>query len=143
MKPMNPETRKLFRLLLLCLPLCLGAASRSVWDGTYTKDQAARGRTAYFEECAKCHGENLGGGEGAPPLAGKEFLTKWQGKSVGDLLEVTIKGMPADDPGNLSRRQYADITAFVLSQNAFPAGAKDLDSAAAASKDITIEEKKK
>ncbi len=139
---MTSFARSVPRSLLIALPLVVAAASRSIWDGAYTKEQSARGKTAYLEECAKCHGENLGGGEVAPGLAGREFLAKWQGRSVGDLLDLTIRTMPADDPGNLSRRQYADIAAYVLNQNQFPAGTNDLASTPAASKDIAIEEKK-
>jgi mono/diheme cytochrome c family protein len=129
-------------MVLLCLACGLAAGARSVWDGVYTMEQAARGQTGYREECAKCHAENMAGGEVGPALAGKEFLKNWNGKTVGDLLESVINTMPADDPGNLSRRQYADITAWILSSNEFPAGPKDLDSDPSALKDITIEEKK-
>ncbi len=62
--------RMRFPIFLLCLSFSLAAGSRSVWDGVYTKEQSSRGQTAYREECAKCHAENLMGGEGAPPLAG-------------------------------------------------------------------------
>jgi mono/diheme cytochrome c family protein len=131
-----------FAIILLALSCCVAALGRSVWDGVYTKEQASRGQSAYREECARCHSENLGGGEGSPALAGSEFLKTWNGRSVGDLLDRIVKTMPADDPGNLSRRQYADITGYILSSNEFPAGAKELDAAPAALKDIAIEEKK-
>src|ERR1035437_7106449 len=111
-----------FALLLLGLSCCVAALGRSGWDVVYTKEQALRGQTAYREECAKCHSENLGGGEGSPALVGSEFLKNWNGKTVGDLLDRIVKTMPADDPGNLARRQYADITAYVLNSNEFPAG---------------------
>ena len=101
-----------------------------------------RGQTAYREECARCHSENLGGGEGSPALAGSEFLKNWNGKTVGDLLDRIVKTMPADDPGNLARRQYADITAYLLNSNEFPAGLKDLDSTPSTLRDVAIEEKK-
>jgi hypothetical protein len=39
--------------------------------------------------------------------------------------------MPLNDPGTLSRQQNADILAFVLGRNAFPAGADDLPTEAA------------
>ena len=126
-------------LSLACLP---AAASRSVWDGVYTKAQAVRGQTTYREECAKCHSENLTGGEEAPALTGHEFLNKWDGKTAGDLFEVTRKTMPSDDPGGLSRRQYADIVAYLLGANEFPAGEKELESTAAALNDIRIEIKR-
>jgi len=129
-------------LFIACVTCSLAAATRSVWDGVYTKEQAARGLSVYREECAKCHGENAAGGEVAPALVGKEFVANWKGRTVGDLMEIVIKTMPTDDPGALSRRQYADVTAFLLKSNDFPAGMKDLESAPAASKDIGIDEKK-
>ena len=126
----------------LCLSCCLAASSRSVWDGVYTNEQASRGRTVYREECAKCHAENLMGGEGAPPVAGKDFLKNWNGRTVGELLEIVIKTMPSDDPGNLTHKEYTDITAYILSANEFPAGVKELENSPAALQDIRIEEKK-
>jgi mono/diheme cytochrome c family protein len=129
-------------ILLLSLTCLLASASHSVWDGVYTKAQAVRGQTAYREECAKCHGENLTGGEEAPALVGHEFLNKWDGKTAGDLFEITRKTMPSDDPGGLSRRQYADLIAYILSGNEFPAGEKELESAAAALNEIRIEIKR-
>ena len=120
----------------------VAAVNRSVWDGVYTKEQANRGKAAYGEECLKCHGENLGGGEGGPPLASEEFLRKWNGKTVGDLSRVISKTMPADDPGNLSSREYSDIVAYILSVNEFPTGQKELDRDVAALKEIRIEMKR-
>jgi hypothetical protein len=34
--------------------------------------------------------------------------------------------MPEDDPGSLSRRQTADIVAFMLQKGQYPAGTADL-----------------
>ncbi len=129
-------------VFLLCMACCLAAGSRSIWDGIYTSNQATRGQAAYREECAKCHGENLAGGEDAPALVGKQFLKTWNGRTVGDLLEIMIKTMPSEDPGSLSRRQYADLSAYILNANEFPAGPKELGSPPSELKDIRIEEKK-
>lgn len=129
-------------ILLLLLSSSMAAVSRSVWDGVYTKQQAARGQSAYREECLKCHAENLMGGEAAPALAGDEFLHKWNGKTAGDLFELIRKTMPSEDPGNLSRRQYADILAYILSVNEFPGGQKELESDTAPLNDIRIEAKR-
>ena len=90
----------------------------------------------------KCHGENLAGGEAAPALVGVEWVPKWNGKTVGDLLGLIRKTMPTDDPGNLSSRQYADIVAYILSVNEFPAGQKELDRDPAALNEIRIEAKR-
>ncbi|HEV3202451.1 MAG TPA: cytochrome c [Bryobacteraceae bacterium] len=129
-------------ILLVLLSSSIAALARSVWDGVYTKQQAGRGQSAYREECMKCHGENLLGGEAAPGLAGDEFLPKWTGKTAGDLFERIRKTMPSEDPGNLSRRQYADIVAYILSVNEFPGGQKELESETEALNDIRIEAKR-
>jgi mono/diheme cytochrome c family protein len=117
------------------------AGSRSVWDGVYSKEQAGRGQKAYNSLCARCHGEALLGGENSPPLVDQDFLDKWNGKSVGSLVEFTRKTMPSDGPGKLSRRQCADLIAYLLSANAFPAGEKDLESDAAVLNEILIQPK--
>ncbi len=131
-------------LLALTVATCAitAATSRSTRDGVFSKAQVTRGRTIYNEECGKCHGENLGGGEGAPALAGTEFLAKWQGKPLEPLFERTRATMPADDPGHLSRRQVADVVAYMLSASELPAGEKDLETTAEALSDIRIEAKK-
>jgi mono/diheme cytochrome c family protein len=129
-------------ILVLALAFSMAAASRSVWDGVYTKAQAARGQTAYGEACAKCHGASLSGGDGVPELAGGEFLGKWTGRTAGDLFEEMRATMPSDDPGHLSRRQYVDIAAYILSANEFPAGEKELGDVVAELNEIKIELKK-
>jgi mono/diheme cytochrome c family protein len=130
------------RIQLLTLGLILSssaaAVARSVWDGVYTKAQATRGQTTYQEECLKCHGENLSGGE-AVALAGEDFRKEWYGKTAGDLFGLVRKSMPSDNPGNLSSREYADLVAYILSGNEFPAGQKELDRDVAALNEIRIE----
>ena len=128
--------------LLFFAACSIAATSRSVWDGVYTKAQAGRGLARYREECAKCHAENLMGGEDAPALAGDEFLPKWTGQTAGDLFELIRKTMPSEDPGSLSRREYADILAYLLGSNGFLAGEKELGNELAALKEIPIENKR-
>jgi mono/diheme cytochrome c family protein len=100
--------------------------ARSVWDGVYTPDQAARGQALYNKECAACHGQALSGGEEAPPLSGGGFTANWNGLTVGDLFERIRVSMPEGRPGTLSRQQNADVLAYVLSGNQFPAGKAEL-----------------
>ena len=101
--------------------------SRSVWDGVYTSGQAKRGEALYQSNCASCHGTALNGGESAPPLTGGEFTSNWNGLTLGDLFERIRVSMPADSPGKLTREQDADILAFMLSVNQFPAGSTELE----------------
>jgi mono/diheme cytochrome c family protein len=132
------------QFLTLCFLVSCSAAAvtRSVWDGVYTKEQSGKGQTTYGEVCLKCHGETLGGGEGGPALAGEEFRRKWNGKTAGDLFGLIRKTMPSDDPGSLSSREYADLVAYILSVNEFPAGRKELDRDVAALNEILIETKR-
>jgi mono/diheme cytochrome c family protein len=142
--PLRDKLAARFRLSipLFLLSFAAAAVSRSVWDGVYTKEQAGRGQTVYRDECMKCHGENLMGGEAGPALAGDEFLAKWKGKTVGDLFQLMRKTMPSDDPGNLSTRQYSDLAAYILGANGCPAGQKDLERDIVPLNEIRIEAKR-
>jgi quinoprotein glucose dehydrogenase len=104
----------------------LAAAQTSMRDAVFTAAQAQRGRTAYNEECARCHGQSLSGGEGSPELAGDTFLKRWTGRSAGQLFDQTRKSMPVDNPGGLTGAKYADIISYILSVNHFPAGNREL-----------------
>jgi S-disulfanyl-L-cysteine oxidoreductase SoxD len=114
-------------------------SQRSVWDGVFSADQAKRGQARYKELCASCHGETLEGGESSPPLAGGEFLSNWNTLSVGDLFDRTRSTMPQNKPGSLNREAGAEILAYVLSANQFPAGKDALPQASEALKEIRIE----
>jgi len=135
-------TRTIAAACLLFAALLTAQTTRSVWDGVYSADQASRGHDVYAKECASCHGDELTGGESAPPLAGDAFLSDWIGQTVGDLFERTRQSMPANNPGKLSRAQNADVIAYLLQANRFPAGKQDLDKETEALKQILIEEKK-
>jgi S-disulfanyl-L-cysteine oxidoreductase SoxD len=102
-------------------------ATRSVNEGVYTAEQAKRGEALYKEQCSACHGDNLEGSGPMPPLAGKDFLANWQGKTVGDLFEKTSTTMPATAPGSLTPEQTADILSFMLSKDSYPAGSAALE----------------
>lgn len=100
--------------------------AQSVWDGIYTEEQAQRGDPLYQQSCAECHGPDLTGGEMAPSLGGGEFVWNWNGLSVGDLFERLRISMPQGVPGSVSRQEKADILAFLLEANDFPAGDTEL-----------------
>jgi quinoprotein glucose dehydrogenase len=112
--------------------------SQSAWSGVFTKDQAERGRTAYNAQCARCHGETLGGGENSPALVDDAFFAIWDGKSVGELVERIRTTMPSDGPGGLSRKRCIDVAAYLLSVNGLPAGDHEFPSELDALTQITI-----
>lgn len=103
------------------------AADASVWDGVYTSSQAARGATAYTQSCAACHGSDLAGIDEAPALTGGPFVSDFDGLTVGALFDRIRTTMPQNAAGSLSPEAYADILAYLLKSNGFPAGAKELD----------------
>jgi S-disulfanyl-L-cysteine oxidoreductase SoxD len=117
-------------------------ATRSVNEGVYTADQAKKGEATYKEQCAACHGDNLEGSGPMPPLAGKDFLANWTGKTLGDLYEKTQTTMPATAPGTLTPEQAADVVAFMLSKDNFPVGAAALEGKTEPLAQIKIEEPK-
>lgn len=101
-------------------------AASTVWDGAYTEAQAERGHAAYAEACGACHGAGLEGVGEAKPLTGPEFVSSWDGLSLGELYDRTRTTMPIDRPGGLTREAYADILAYMLKFNGFPAGTTEL-----------------
>src|SRR5258706_3947963 len=113
-------------------------AGKTVWNGVYSEAQAKRGVEKYGQSCAKCHGPDLAGADVAPPLVGVEFNSGWNDLSVGDLFERLQVTMPADKPGSLSRQDNADIVAFLLTKNGFPAGDAELPTQAELLKAIKI-----
>ena len=113
------------------LSVAASAQTGPPWNGAFTAAQAQSGQAVYRESCARCHGQDLSGGENAPALAGAAFLARWDGKSALDLLERTRRTMPTDNPGGLAARQYAECVAYMLSANGYPAGVRELGAAAA------------
>jgi S-disulfanyl-L-cysteine oxidoreductase SoxD len=102
---------------------------RSVWDGVYTAEQAARGQMQYAYSCGRCHQEELQGdsSKDVPPLNDERFRKYWNGRTLKELFDLTSKTMPADGPGSLRASSYLDLLAFLLQTNQFPAGSSDLD----------------
>lgn len=131
-------------LCLVFLALAASAsAAPSIWDGLYTTEQAARGKKVYVDNCADCHGDDLKTEDDkTKAIAGEKFFKRWDGKTLGKLLDTTKRSMPPDTPNSLSRKETADVIAFVLSMNAVPAGKAELDPAAPVLKEIVIEPKK-
>lgn len=102
-----------------------GRSAVRVWDGLYSAEQAARGRAAYMRGCAECHSADLSGHEYAGALAGFGFQLKWADASLGELFG-RMRSMPLGRPGSLERQEYLDILAYVLQQNGYPAGPKEI-----------------
>lgn len=90
----------------------------SVLQGVYTAEQAERGETTYQNVCSYCHS--------ASQFSGSSFLQSWSGAPIGQFFGLISATMPYDGPGSLSRQQYTDVIAYILSLNDFPTGDTEL-----------------
>jgi cytochrome c len=114
-----------------------GAASNGVHaqastppsSGVYTTQQAAQGEVLYQSKCTTCHNTDLSGDGMAPALAGAGFAAHWAGQPMADLFDTIHTTMPSDQPGSLTAQQAADLLAFFLSSNRYPAGPTELPAA--------------
>jgi S-disulfanyl-L-cysteine oxidoreductase SoxD len=125
------------KTVILCSSLILsglsyralhGQAAAAAADGVYSAEQAHRGEAMYQKQCVSCHGAALDGAGPYPALSGDDFLAKYQGQPATNLYDMIQKLMPATSPGSLSRPDAADLLAYILSFNKFPAGKTDLPS---------------
>lgn len=122
--------------------------------GIFTSKQAEAGRADYGRTCERCHTPSLLGRNGdpselppleslsaddqkfirnrgyvyVPPLAGKEFLDRWGGKTAAELIarfQITV------DDGffgfkNITDETTVNITAYVLQVNGAKTGPQPL-----------------
>jgi len=113
-------------------------APANVNDGIYTAAQAERGKAVFAMTCAGCHGEKAEGGAAGPTLSGPDFTNGYKDGSAGALLNKISSDMPSNAPGSLEAQQYADVFAFVLSVNKYPAGQTEAPKDPAALKDVKM-----
>jgi cytochrome c len=120
-------------LVTLACVASVSAARTSSAAGVYTKAQAERGLAVYADHCLRCHGEDLETARGgteygipSPPLAGRQFLLRWDSKGVDELFGLIQRTMPRNSADRLTAEQYADVVAFLLQQNDFPEGEVEL-----------------
>ncbi|MGE3401829.1 MAG: YncE family protein [Vicinamibacterales bacterium] len=104
-----------------------GPVSRSTMDGVFTAAQAARGRVLFSDVCAACHPDPF-------------WRPSWSGRSVEELYTTIVKFMPDDNPGSVTGREAADVLAYILQGNEFPAGQAPLADDPAALAAIRIAE---
>lgn len=105
----------------------MGAAQSgtSIWTGAYTPAQAERGRIVFENHCSECHRDDLSGGE-APALRGPTFMLNWETHTVERLFHKIRDTMPSRDDTEVTAQQKLDSVAFILQQNGFPAGDREL-----------------
>jgi mono/diheme cytochrome c family protein len=99
--------------------------------GVYTEEQAARGQKAYDSQCGRCHE--------TARFTGEAFIEAWKGQPAYALFDSIRTTMPEDNPNSLRPQQYADIVAYLLKLNEFPAGSEELPATSVALKAVRLE----
>jgi mono/diheme cytochrome c family protein len=121
----------------LCAWAALSASEpRATSAGVYTASQASAGETLYYARCSTCHGDDLGGVERAPALAGASFVDSWNGKNLRRLFD-RVASMPPAEP--VTARDAADVLAFLLRESNMPTGTTALPDDRAQLADIVFE----
>ncbi|MGH7972833.1 MAG: c-type cytochrome [Limisphaerales bacterium] len=116
----------LLSLAAIALGMILPFGVRAQTSGYYTVDQATAGSDVYQAKCAKCHGAQMEGYIG-PSLRGHAFqVIASRETNAFKLLLVISRNEPQDNPGGLTDEQDADVMAYILQVNGFPAGKEKL-----------------
>lgn len=110
-------------LVLAAAVLCLTAMAaaqekKSVKAGVYTAEQADSGQALYRSKCASCHAPNR--------FTDDFFYQSFAGKPLWEMFDVISDSMPEDNPGSMKPAEYADVIAYLLRLNNFPAGSAEL-----------------
>jgi alcohol dehydrogenase (cytochrome c) len=101
-----------------------GASAQGVFSGQSYNDEAAqRGQVAFGQNCGRCHGANLAGGEFGPTLTGPTFASHWVDQTGGALAGYMQTRMPPGGAGTLPAATYADLAAYVMKVNGAAPGA--------------------
>jgi mono/diheme cytochrome c family protein len=97
-----------------------------IWAGIFSAEQVARGKAAFQRNCSRCHRDDLSGQTLGPALKGDTFYRNWGHGSVNRLFRKVRDTMPPDFQSIIDDGTKADVVAFVLHENGFPAGSSDL-----------------
>jgi mono/diheme cytochrome c family protein len=142
MRGLRPILAVLATLLLsLWVPAAVLRARQAsgppaIWKGVFTDAQSERGKAVFQAHCATCHDPREQGE--APLLSGDVFMSNWEGHSVARLYTKIVDEMPANNAGSVSATQKRDAVAFILHENGFPSGARELPAEADALDEIQI-----
>ena len=91
-------------------------------QGVYSSSQVTPGKGAYDRYCVECHHGSMRGTGHGPPLIGREFVDRWAVRPAGELVDFIRSAMSTTVPASAGERVFADMAAYILSANQFPAG---------------------
>ena len=115
---------RLIIFLSLVFVLPQAPRKRTVWEGVYTTEQAARGKQVWTTVCVACHPNDLDDNPNAR-LRGEPFMREWGEYHMGPFYGQ-VKTMPNDKPGSLGDDKYLDVMSYILQVNGFPEGKEPL-----------------
>ena len=124
----------LFLIILMfsSAPL-LSESGLSTNDKIFSKKQAKTGQKLYEQNCLICHDKKYF----------RPVFKSWEGQSLGTLFLVMSSSMPQGNPGSLPDKEYIDILAYMMSQNRYSTGEKELPTDVDMLNSITIKSRKK
>jgi mono/diheme cytochrome c family protein len=109
-----------------------------IWDGVFSSDQAARGKSAFDLSCSRCHNVALTGSERGPAIKGSTFLSHWEKDTLASLFSKIRDTMPEGGPGTVKDEVKVDILSYILAQNGFPTGKAELKPDVSSLEDIRL-----
>lgn len=103
-------------------------------DGVYTKAQADGAKALYDKVCLDCHPFTVAEKKKPKdiPLGEEPFIEEWEGRSVRELISIIALTMPNDGSAVVTDEEAADLVAYILQRNNYPAGSTPLTKDAAA-----------
>ena len=121
-------------LFLLCFINVLNAEENiTTNDRIYSKQQAKMGESLYKDNCLICHDNKYF----------RPVFRAWEDQSLHTFYLVMSSSMPESNPGSLSRQEYIDILAYMLSLNRYSSGKEALLPSTEILSNITISARKK
>ena len=124
------STLSLTALLAGALSAAAAEDPRTIVDRVYSVAQAERGEQRFKVSCSSCH----------PPSSFGDgtFAERWSGQTMAEVFDFVSNAMPENDPGGLKKEDYADVLAYILRINAYPAGYDELPTDAESLKKLGI-----
>ena len=102
-------------------------------DRIYSRQQAKMGESLYKDNCLICHDKKYF----------RPVFRAWEDQSLHTFYLVMSSSMPESNPGSLSRQEYIDILAYMLSLNRYSSGKEALLPSTEILSNITISARKK
>lgn len=103
-------------------------------DGVYTKAQADASKKQYDKICVDCHPFTAAAKKKPKdlPLGEDEFFENWSGRPLSEMITLIALTMPNDGSATVTEDEAVGLVAYILQQNGFAPGSKELTKETAA-----------